>query len=548
MENGAAVERGTKMENKRTSALIWGICACAVLAVFAGACSRGEPWSPYDESEPDVSLGFVGVFGDEIHAPGMSIVHGGIVQDEWMSVAPGSLAAVVDEVTGEVYLVYNDGETWEAPLSEELSAWAFVAFGLRLYEHQAEFEAQLESLPDGAMPSFSGFFTFGDCSWFGGTDYDLLTGTGIAVTQSGGELDLENCKVRVASVASGGGRSLLPAKDVAPDISMLVEMGFEELIGLEYTVPAGGTLESHGAVVRAALQPAAWLVVLANPDLLASLEQGMAIDPETVNLVNTADLLVLVVDAIHEIVGFIPVIGDCLNFVFVNPLVDSVGALLAAMIDDDSLGLAQAADLMGSSTEDLSMCILDGVTEASAAASSGGVLLAVKKILDLGFLAGTLVEDFGVGAWQSATGVAYESIVFDTDDVMQVELRWEAPPNDLDLNMWCPDGARVSNVEYSTYGAYLDTDQWFGGVETIHITELTPGTYDVAVYNYSLLPSLGGAATLVIRGPSGEQLYSATAPGGGSESQVWWWAVQIDGSTGGITPVNVLAEEPPRVD
>jgi hypothetical protein len=133
---------------------------------------------------------------------------------------------------------------------------------------------------------------------------------------------------------------------------------------------------------------------------------------------------------------------------------------------------------------------------------------------------------------------------------LRIVLTWGATPLDLDSHLWLP-ASNPYHVYWANRGncntfpfACLDVDDTTSfGPETITIKQRYAGTYVYAVYNYSnetAITSSGGRVQ--IYGPSGlVATYNVPTSGNGR----WWYVFDLNGSTGQITPRNVIQTNSP---
>lgn len=133
----------------------------------------------------------------------------------------------------------------------------------------------------------------------------------------------------------------------------------------------------------------------------------------------------------------------------------------------------------------------------------------------------------------------------------ELTLTW-AVQSDLDAHLWVPQGnGAYAHVYYGNMGsataqpyATLSSDITTGlGPETTKITMMQPGTYFYSVHNYSgsaPLTATGAKVDIVNNGAT--QTYTVPTSGIGS----WWNVVEINGSTGQVTPVNTITTAPPK--
>jgi len=136
----------------------------------------------------------------------------------------------------------------------------------------------------------------------------------------------------------------------------------------------------------------------------------------------------------------------------------------------------------------------------------------------------------------------------------QFTLTWNENPRDLDSHLWTP------NIEGSTYHiyyankgsgttppyAFLDVDDvtsW--GPEHIIIYQAFPGDYTYAVHHYSgesNIPNSGAEVSLLKPDRSVQEF---TPPDTTSDQGDYWAVCSIDGTTGEVTPINIISATPP---
>ncbi len=154
-----------------------------------------------------------------------------------------------------------------------------------------------------------------------------------------------------------------------------------------------------------------------------------------------------------------------------------------------------------------------------------------------------------------------DNVVMHRDFWMEFTLVWGENPQDLDSHLWTPligpDSVRYHVYWYSR-GAInelpfdtLDVDDlnsW--GPEHITMYQGFHGTYTYAVYHYSGSGTIAssGAAVTVFKPNGTFQTFKAPTDTAGVGSNWWWHVCTIDGSTGVVTPINLLSSEPPYPD
>ena len=139
----------------------------------------------------------------------------------------------------------------------------------------------------------------------------------------------------------------------------------------------------------------------------------------------------------------------------------------------------------------------------------------------------------------------------------RIVLTWGENPPDLDSHLWTPSiEGQTYHVWFVDMGsldslpyANLDVDDITSyGPETITISRTYPGTYTYAVHHYVWPDDIGTITTsqaVVKVYDSSGLLRTFYVPTGYSESGWWWRVFTLDGSTGQITEINTITEEPP---
>ncbi len=136
----------------------------------------------------------------------------------------------------------------------------------------------------------------------------------------------------------------------------------------------------------------------------------------------------------------------------------------------------------------------------------------------------------------------------------QITLTWDENPQDLDSHLWTPsiEGnayhiyfASRGDVELAPY-VDLDVDDVTSyGPEHITIWNEFAGVYTYAIYHYSGtgVVSTSGAEIGVLK-PDGT-VQNFTVPQTTASANWWWHVCTIDGTTGTVTPINIISADPP---
>ncbi|RJP49241.1 MAG: hypothetical protein C4583_12945 [Anaerolineaceae bacterium] len=128
-------------------------------------------------------------------------------------------------------------------------------------------------------------------------------------------------------------------------------------------------------------------------------------------------------------------------------------------------------------------------------------------------------------------------------------LTWGSSPSDLDSHLWLPP-ATPYHVYFARRGsqtafpfASLDRDDVNGyGPETIGILSYYAGTYKYAVYQYSSSGTLSASGAQVRVYRYGALIQTYNVPSGTGR---WWYVLDVNGSSGAITPRNYLTSTQP---
>ncbi len=133
---------------------------------------------------------------------------------------------------------------------------------------------------------------------------------------------------------------------------------------------------------------------------------------------------------------------------------------------------------------------------------------------------------------------------------VRIVLTWGSTPTDLDSHLWLPT-SNPFHVYFANRGncnafpfACLDVDDTTSfGPETITIKQRYNGTYVYGVYNWSNETSITNSGGRVqVYGPSGlVATYNVPTNGSGR----WWYVFDLNGSTGALTPRNIIQSTPP---
>ena len=136
----------------------------------------------------------------------------------------------------------------------------------------------------------------------------------------------------------------------------------------------------------------------------------------------------------------------------------------------------------------------------------------------------------------------------------QFTLTWDENPNDLDSHLWTPTiGTSTYHIAYYNKGAageepyvILDVDDvtsW--GPEHIAIYQAFPGTYTYAVHHYSGSSDIPNSGAVVSVLKPDRTVQTFTPPDTTAESNWYWHVCSIDGTSGTITPINIISANPP---
>jgi hypothetical protein len=143
----------------------------------------------------------------------------------------------------------------------------------------------------------------------------------------------------------------------------------------------------------------------------------------------------------------------------------------------------------------------------------------------------------------------------------QFTLVWGIEPHDLDSHLWTPyfgTDSLISHVCYYRRGsqdvppyADLDVDDVSSyGPEHVTIYQDFAGTYTYAVYHYSGEGTLAtsGASVSLLKPDGTVQTFNVPTDTSVVQPYWWWHVCTVDGTTGAVTPINILSPNPPRPD
>ncbi|MEO0100062.1 MAG: PKD domain-containing protein [candidate division WOR-3 bacterium] len=157
----------------------------------------------------------------------------------------------------------------------------------------------------------------------------------------------------------------------------------------------------------------------------------------------------------------------------------------------------------------------------------------------------------GISDWSPAHGVIITTNVYP----FTIALTWGEDPRDLDAHMWTPNiGGREYHVYFANKGRLsnapycsLDVDDVTSyGPEHITISQVFPGTYTYAVHHYGGDSTITTSRAKVEIYQMGNLIQTFNAPRVPSGYNWWWHVFDLDGSSGVITPRNVIDSLPPR--
>jgi hypothetical protein len=149
-----------------------------------------------------------------------------------------------------------------------------------------------------------------------------------------------------------------------------------------------------------------------------------------------------------------------------------------------------------------------------------------------------------------------DNIIMNRNFWAQFTLRWGETPRDIDSHLLTPSiNGTVYHIRFNEQGevgvapyAQLDVDDVSSfGPEHLTIYQNFAGTYTYAVYNWSgeaVLAGCGASVTLIK--PDGSvQTFNVPTDTTGEAANIWWHVCTIDGTTGHMTPINILSPDPP---
>lgn len=144
----------------------------------------------------------------------------------------------------------------------------------------------------------------------------------------------------------------------------------------------------------------------------------------------------------------------------------------------------------------------------------------------------------------------------------QFTLVWGENPSDLDSHLWTPHFSYPDSVLHHIYFgrrgnvdgppfADLDVDDVTSfGPEHVTIYEEYTGVYTYAIYHWGGSGTIASSnASVSLLKPDGTvQSFSVPSDTAGVGSHWWWWVCTVNGTTGEVTTINTLHEDPPYPD
>ena len=147
-----------------------------------------------------------------------------------------------------------------------------------------------------------------------------------------------------------------------------------------------------------------------------------------------------------------------------------------------------------------------------------------------------------------------DDITMHRDFWMQFTLTWAENPSDLDSHLWTPiiEG-NTHHIYFASRGdsasaPYVDLDVddvTSYGPEHVTIHDEYPGTYTYAIYHYAGAGDISvSEAEVGVLQPDGT-VEAFMVPEAVASANWWWHVCTIDGTTGVVTPINIISADPP---
>lgn len=527
------------------AALLAILCGC----VFClAACESDDGDDAENGGDDDAAEhGEAEIEGDEIYVPGGTIFFRGDEYNERAEVPPGSLVGV--GLDGKGYILYHDGDDQTIELNDATTKDAVLLFALDYYAHVSGGDFAMAAVTPARNDDT--IIDFGECGWWWDAyDYEFDSGVGMNDV-GGGYYEFFNCKVRWAAVESLDDFVALAPQAHVPSIGMAIDYimsnTFDDF-AVDTTLEVSNIVRTYGAVVRVGFLPPPFsLLTYYDASFQESVNIAMETNPDLFMRLNAADLIYVLVKAVHDIVGLIP-FEDCIDGVFVGAMVDMMNSALIESLLGDTAAQAMINEFFANFGDSAANCLI----EAAVAPTVKGWL--IYKAVEIVLTLGSLTEGMYVGGFDAATAAAYDDVVLE-DFEYRFTLTWGETPRDLDSHLFTPViGGDSHHVYFGNKGnregapyAELDVDDTSGfGPENLTVYELYPGTYVFAVHRYSsddYMPGCGGR--IVIQAGDGDIVGSVEVPGSEYPDYIWWHVAEIDGDTGEIRIIDELSNEPP---
>lgn len=316
----------------------------SLLLVLITGCKKDES---QDEVFPVINKGDIRFTRGRIIAPSCTILSKGLISEDKLNSTEDQLVAIKYDSTWYFFCTGLKDST--CTLSDSLSRLSMATFIARKLQTKQKADQRTNF------------------------DWELPTGMGVDEVTLNENYRFTNFKVRWAAVDNGDKKFYLAPKElISISLMEMLESGklLEFNVQSSKEVPfAGHEYKTYGSVVRAwAIAPAMLLIDYRN------LSEACASDMELVAKINTVEFIEILLEGITEIIGDIPVIGDC-----INACIEPVFMLIKGLAYDLLIGKEAAREAFKSSADafimDLGSCLVS--------VCSGESLEAVREALDL---------------------------------------------------------------------------------------------------------------------------------------------------------------------
>jgi len=229
-------------------------------------------------------------------------------------------------------------------------------------------------------------------------DWELPTGLGVDEVALNSKYKFTNFKIRWAAIDNGENKYYLAPKELV-SISFMEWIETGKIMGFDVQsskeIPfAGHEYKTYGSVVRAWAYPLFPLLVDYN-----NLLEACNNDLDLIARINTVEIIEVMFEGITEIIGDVPVVGDC-----INACVEPILMLVKGLGFDLLIGKEAAMEAFKSSVDSYMV----NLVSCLGSVCSGESLEAVREALDL--ISTLSWVGLGVvGGWDAATSKYYTS-------------------------------------------------------------------------------------------------------------------------------------------